>query len=79
MQFLQLQPEPAAHQGMVSVTVSTVKAAGDEDAVEGCSPGYDEVQLTPVVRPRTSPGHFVMRLGLEVAVGDAQSMVATEL
>ena len=48
---------------MVGVTVSTVIAASDEDAVERGSTGDSEIQLMPVTVSGVSPRYPVVRLG----------------
>ena len=49
-----------------------------KDAAEVRSPGDDEVKLVPVAGPGMSPRHFVQLLAFEVAVGDAEAVVAAE-
>lgn len=73
-----LQPDLAANKGVICVTVCAVVASRVEDAAEVCSPGNDKVKLVPVAGPRMSSIHFVQLLALEVAVGDAEAMVAAE-
>ena len=70
----------AAYQGVVSVTVRTVKAACVEHTVEGSTPGNDEVQLMlamgsgvfPCMRPLTG-------FGLVEYVGNAEVVVRAQL
>ena len=64
---------------MIHVTVCAVVASRVKDAAEVRSPGDDEVKLVPVAGPGMSPRYFVQLLALELAVGNAEAMVAAEV
>ena len=50
---------------MVSVAVSAVKTAGDEDAADVRSSGDDKVELVPVPGTRVPPGYLVDLFAVE--------------
>ena len=75
MDLLGLKMHFAANQGEVVITVSTVVAVSDENAVQEWSLSDDEIQLVPVMGSREPPGYFVTQLGGKECVGYVEVMV----
>ena len=69
----------AAHQRVVSITISALVAVTYLDAGKADTSGEDQVALMPVFRSRVSPGDSMLRLCVEEGVTDAQPMMTAEL
>ena len=64
---------------MISVAVCILITTGQPDTVSPTVSRKDEVELVPVLGPRVSPGHSVVKLSVGEGVGDAMTMKTAEL
>ena len=71
-----LEPDFAAHQGVVCVAIRTVVRACVKNVLNGGSSDQDKIQLVPMLCAWMSLGDLVLGLGLEEGVGYTQAVVS---
>ena len=78
MNFFGLYTNFTAHEGMVSVAISTVVASAGQDIAKISTPGNDQVELVPSARSRVLPRNFMLGFTFEEGVSDAKLVVGSE-